>query len=284
MEVEFDREEIPSEGLFSDLCDSLGKRHCTLTLNGRSAIAAILGQLGVCREDEVWITTSHELPNVSSCVTCTIFNVCKPSRVLTSQTRAIFAIHEFGVPHPKMPDLRRVAADRGIPLIEDCAHTIDSRTDEWRVGELGDFVVLSFPKLFPCRSGGAVLGPKVSYSATSGESREMCEMAGIAAQHWADWPRYANRRREIFRELTTQFQAIGLAPLFTITDKITPWFFPVPTRRWREMRESAQHCNVDCGLWHGSDIVVFPCHQYLDSEDVRRIRSVAEHVLNETPE
>jgi len=273
-------DELSCDGALSEICTAMGKPYCTLTISGRSALAAILTSIGLSREDEVWITTSHGFPNISSCVTCTVFNVCKPSRVLTEQTRAIIVIHEFGVPHPDTPKLRVLADHRGIPLLEDCAHTIDSRTDEWRVGGLGDFVIVSLPKLFPCESGGMLLGSKISYSTTWWEQNEIQKTVRVFARYWPTWSQQASRRREIYGDLTERFKAIGLDPLFAITEQITPWFFPVPTCNWHEMIEVAHLQGVDCGRWHGTDMVVFPCHQFLTTGDVVRIFNVAATIQN----
>ncbi|MBZ0165808.1 MAG: DegT/DnrJ/EryC1/StrS family aminotransferase, partial [Candidatus Omnitrophica bacterium] len=132
-----------------------------LTYNGRGAIDAVMRSLPLVRDDEVFITTTFDYPNVSSCVTSTIFNYCKPARVLSDRSKAILVIHEFGVPHRNTPQLRELADQRGIPLIEDCAHTINSHRDDWQVGFFGDFVVVSFSKIFPVPLGGMLLGKEI---------------------------------------------------------------------------------------------------------------------------
>ena len=152
----FPKSPSDSSGL-QQLRERMRQAEGLLTSSGREAISMILDKLDLERHDEIWILTTFDFPNVSSCVTCTIFNRCKPSRVLTNRTRAIYIIHEFGVPHRETPQLVKIARQRGIPVIEDCAHTVDSRCDGWHVGNLGDYVVLSFPKVFPTTTGGALL-------------------------------------------------------------------------------------------------------------------------------
>ena len=71
--------------------------------------------------------TTFDKPNVSSCVTSTVFNHCKPSRVSSANTRAVLVIHEFGVPYPQIAALREFCDSRSIPLIEDWLATFGER-------------------------------------------------------------------------------------------------------------------------------------------------------------
>ena len=75
-------------------------------------MTALFRHLALRRDDEVFIATTFDYPHVPACVTCTVFNLAKPSRVLTDRTRAIFVIHEFGVPHPGTPALREESRRR----------------------------------------------------------------------------------------------------------------------------------------------------------------------------
>ena len=91
-----------------------------LTSNGRRALAAVLESLALEPTDEICILTTFGFPNVSSCVTSTVFNYCKPARVMSPATRGVIVIHEFGVPFKDMTALSDECMRRGIPLIEDC--------------------------------------------------------------------------------------------------------------------------------------------------------------------
>lgn len=240
--------------------------------SGRDALDAWLGAEGLRRGDEIWITTTFDLPNVSSCVTCTIFNHCKPSRVLTPATRGIVVIHEFGVPHTHMQELVAVARSREIPLIEDCAHTIDSRASEYAAGRMGDWVLVSFPKIFPIHSGGALLS-------RSGEKPSILRQPSVnlesfVAEHASQVTSYSDGRRAAFARLEMTARAYGYEPLFSPSDTVSPWFFPVRTRHWRELVEALHLAKVDAASWHGSDVVVLPCHQFLSEPDFARIDAV----------
>lgn len=246
-----------------------------LTASGRGAIDAVLRSLKLERDDEVFVTTTFDYPNVSSCVTSTIFNHCKPARLLSEKSKAILVIHEFGVPHKGTPQLRELADQRGIPLIEDCAHTIDSYRDDWQVGYFGDFVIVSFSKLFPVAGGGMLLGKAIPCELTDRELQSVIPMLPAAADALDAWPEHARRRREVFRT----YGAAGLPSIFDVDESVTPWFFPLETPLWEDVMAAAAQHNIDCGRWHGTEIVVLPCHQYLSAEDVGRVAALVTAVL-----
>ena len=260
----------------SDSARHLLHREAKLTHSGRAAMTALFEQLELQREDEIFVTTTFDFPNVSSCVTCTIFNFCRPSRILTKQTRAIFVIHEFGVPHAQTRKLQDEARRRGIPLIEDCAHTIDSVSREgWRVGELGDWAIVSLPKILPTLHGGLLVGPKDSYKPGQREKTEMMRAGETAAAWWTLRAEHVARRREIFRELTQRARKKGVRTLLSADPRIAPWFFPIRAKRPDALIGRARARRVDCGLWHGTNIVVLPCHQFLAQCDIDRIVDAA---------
>ena len=260
----------PSE-LRDKIASYFGHYRGNITVQGRAAITALLEHLGLKREDEVWIMTTFNFPNVSSHVTATIFNICKPSRVLTENTRAIFVIHEFGIPHPEILNLKKIAKKRGIPLIEDCAHTLSSYNKDYRVGTVGDYVIISFPKIFPVKWGGALLGEEVDYFPSPIDEGCIIECCPLVYEMWDSLEDIAEARRAVFRKLTEGVKGIGLAPLFEVSDSISPWFFPLPTPQWQELIVASMERGVECTQWYGREMVILPCHQYLGDYEIARI-------------
>ncbi len=256
-------------------CTFFDRPWAGLTYNGRGAIDAVLRSLKLGRDDEVFVTTTFDYPNVSSCVTATIFNYCKPARVLSEKSKAIFVIHEFGVPHRNTPQLRELADQRGIPLIEDCAHTIDSYRDDWQVGYFGDFVIVSFTKIFPVACGGILLGKEIPCMPTDRQEQTAIQVLPAAADTLKDWPTHARRRREVYQA----YVDAGLPSLFELDESITPWFYPLPTPHWEDIMAAAAREGIDCGRWHGTEIVVLPCHQYLSYDDVHRVTEMVTAVF-----
>jgi dTDP-4-amino-4,6-dideoxygalactose transaminase len=75
-------------------------------------------------------------------------------RALTTKTRAILVPHLFGLP-ADLDALQQL----GVPLIEDCAHTLGSTVEGQPVGSVGALTVCSFyaTKLLCAGEGGMVL-------------------------------------------------------------------------------------------------------------------------------
>lgn len=128
---------------------------------GRVALAAILRGLGVRSGDEV-------LLQAFTCVAVPegIMSIgARPGYVdveagglnmdpadledkIGSSTKAIVIQHSFGLPADVM-HLGRIAREHGIPLIEDCAHTLTSRVEGRLVGSFGDAAFYSYEAAKP---------------------------------------------------------------------------------------------------------------------------------------
>ena len=73
-------------------------------------------------------------------------------RRMTAQTRAILMVHYFGFPQP-LARLRALCDERGIALIEDCAHVLAGDVDGSALGSIGDVAVFSWRKFLPTYDG-----------------------------------------------------------------------------------------------------------------------------------
>jgi dTDP-3-amino-3,4,6-trideoxy-alpha-D-glucose transaminase len=79
-------------------------------------------------------------------------------RAMTSNTRAIVPVHIFGMPAP-MEELRELARDREVALIEDAAQAVGARMNGGKAGALADAAAFSFypsKNLFCLGDGGAI--------------------------------------------------------------------------------------------------------------------------------
>jgi hypothetical protein len=198
--------------------------HRRFTASGRAALSAILESLALSPEDEVLITNSSGQRYVSPCVTCLVFNHCRPSRVLTDSTRAIIVIHEYGYPDPRLHELVALARSREIPLIEDCAHSFDScLADGTPLGSLGDYAIFSLSKVIPVSSGGILVSAEpLPRDVISG-------LAGDGAQADADYrhhlpllPEITRRRRQNYDAVVAAFGE--LPRLLDAGPGVTPWY------------------------------------------------------------
>jgi hypothetical protein len=255
------------------------RRDYSITISGRKAIALILEECNLKPSDEVLIATTFNKRNVSSCVTSTIFNYCKPSRVLSENTRAIFVIHEFGVPHPEIARFRSLSDGRQIPLIEDCAHSVDSRwPDGSMVGSVGDYTIYSLSKIFPVVSGGLVFGLGHTPKADPEEKQVVDHLSANLCDFWNMLPLFSARRKTLLRCAIRGLRN-AIAVLSEPSVNITPWLLPVlvsepgPVMRYLCAQE------IECGLWHGSNVIVLPLHQYLTHAEMNFMVS---HLLRAT--
>lgn len=73
-----------------------------------------------------------------------------------SGVRAILVAHYFGLPQP-MAAMRRWCDDKGIALIEDCAHALFGRSGERSIGAWGDMAIGSLTKFLPVPEGGCLV-------------------------------------------------------------------------------------------------------------------------------
>ncbi len=74
--------------------------------------------------------------------------------------KALIVIHTFGR-LADMDEIKNIAA--GIPIIEDCAHSIFSKYKGKQAGTLGDFSIFSLPKYLSAGGGGMILVNNKSY-------------------------------------------------------------------------------------------------------------------------
>jgi len=126
--------------------------------------------LGLGPGDEVivpaftWVTSAHCAEYVGAKavfadIDLTTYNLDPAAleAAITDKTRAIVAVHLFGLAAP-MREIREIAARRGLQIIEDAACAIGTTYDGTPVGALGDIGCFSFHprKVVTTGEGGAV--------------------------------------------------------------------------------------------------------------------------------
>jgi perosamine synthetase len=123
---------------------------------GRAALYAILKALGVGRGDEVAVQ-AFTCVAVAEAICATgarpVWVDIEPggvnmdpaqlTRRLTRATRAIVVQHTYGIP-AGMDRIMAAADERGLPVVEDCCHTLSSRLGERPVGTFGIAAFYSF--------------------------------------------------------------------------------------------------------------------------------------------
>ncbi len=147
-----------------------------LTYRCRTAIALVCRLLGLQEGDEVLVPAyncgSEIDPLLRQGLRVVLYRVDEGARIdgsdvarrVTRKTRAILVIHYFGWAQDLQP-LVALCRDRGLYLIEDCAHSLFSASDDGWLGTQGDVAVFSLAKTLPIPHGGvAVLRSVQSYT------------------------------------------------------------------------------------------------------------------------
>jgi perosamine synthetase len=124
--------------------------------SGTAALHAALTLSGVLPGDEVISTPMTAEPTNTSILYCgakvvwadvdPLSGNIDPASIrqcITSKTKAIVVVHYAGYP-VRLTEVRAIADEFDIPLIEDCAHALGATCDGKHVGTIGDFGVFSF--------------------------------------------------------------------------------------------------------------------------------------------
>ena len=144
----------------------LGMPHAVAVSMGRRAMTLTLEHLGVGRGDEVilpaftcsilpWLVEQMGAKVVPADIDPFTFNVTPDSvtRRISDRTRAIVVLHAFGAPCP-VDAIIQCVAERGIPVIEDCAHALGAEVRGRPAGTSGYASFLSFQPGKPINTYG----------------------------------------------------------------------------------------------------------------------------------
>ena len=142
-----------------------GTQHCVAVGNGFDALYLGLRALGVGPGDEVivpsntyiatWLAVSHcgATPvAVEPEITTHNINPNAVEHALTPRTKAILPVHLYGRP-ASMSHLLDIAAEHGLPVLEDAAQAHGAAIDGTRIGSHGSAVAWSF---YPTKNLGAL--------------------------------------------------------------------------------------------------------------------------------
>jgi perosamine synthetase len=153
--------------------------HAVAVSSGTAGLHLALLTLGIGQGDEVivpsftFIAVANTVLQVGATpvfaeidsVTLNL-NPAAVEKAITPRTRAILAVHTFGIP-ADMEALQSIARRHGLALIEDACEAIGAEFDHRRVGSFGNLAVLGFypNKQITTGEGGAVLSSDPAYAA-----------------------------------------------------------------------------------------------------------------------
>lgn len=140
-------------------------KHKVLTTSGRAAIYQALLQLDLPAYTSVLVPTYHcptmvapvLLANLKvayfSLMSTGLPNLDAIEETTAQKCKAMLVPHYFGLAK-SLKEVRQWCDERGIALIEDCAHCYFGQAGERAVGEWGDFSTASLSKFFPLPEAG----------------------------------------------------------------------------------------------------------------------------------
>jgi perosamine synthetase len=176
---------------------------CSLFATGRDALLALLRSLPIDRGSEIIIQgfTCVALPNaihaagftpVFAEVNLDTLNIDLDAIIgrITPRTKVIIVQHTFGIV-VDMQRLREMTEQKGILLIEDCAHILPDVTGPKVIGKYSDFLMLSFgrDKAASGVSGGSIISKNTEVAdLLQKEERDAKELSWITVKRLLLYP------------------------------------------------------------------------------------------------
>lgn len=260
-----------SSKIIEDYCKSrFFNKNYLFTENGREAINIALSYFNLGKNDCITILTTSGNFYISSCVTNEIEKFCSWSRKFEKNTRLIFVNHEFGFPFTNLSELKKY----GLPIIEDCAHSFYSKDDNGDIGAIGDFIIYSFPKIFPVQYGGLLVTPKrvesLKPSSLNFEATEYLKK--IVSYNIQNEKNIIKKRIRNYNYLKYKFFEYGIKPRFDLKKGIVPGVFMFKCEKINielpELKKIYYSNGVQCSVFYGEKSFYIPCHQNLCETDL----------------
>lgn len=251
------------------------------TINGREAIRIALSNYKLHKNDIVTILTTSGNFYISQCVTNEIEKFCRWSRKIEGGTKVVLLNHEFGYPYNDILKLKEF----GIPIIEDCAHTFFSQDKDNAIGKVGDFVVYSFPKMFPIQIGGLLVSnlPDKVIGTNHINNRSLRYIKDVLSHYIEKDTEIIQRRVSNYKFLRNKFLSLGFEERFTLHLDTIPGVFMFKTGshilNLQELKKYYWEHGVQCSVFYGEKAFFIPVHQSLSEHDMNYFYEVMKSYL-----
>jgi len=255
--------------------ERFGKKKYGYHYNARSAINKALAYYNLSKDDTVTILTTTNNFYISNCVTSEIEKFCNWSREISDTTKLLFVNHEFGQPYEKMEELKNY----DIPIIEDCAHTFFSKESKSLIGTIGDFVIYSFPKMFPIQIGGLL----VSNITTNVIDNDFVDnvtldyIKKVVSHGLNEKEIIIQKRIEIYKKIRIELNELGFEERFELKEGIVPGVFMFKNNNNLDLNELKIYLynnGIQCSVFYGEESFFIPCHQNLTDADIIYFKEV----------
>lgn len=239
------------------------------TENGRQAINIALRHYKLKKNDIVSILTTSNNFYISGCVTTEIEKFCKWSRQIVRDTKLIFVNHEFGYPFKKLSSLRTY----NLPIIEDCAGSFFSKDPCNEIGNIGDFVIYSFPKMFPIQVGGLLVSNKnIEKLKHTLDNIKLRYIKNVLSYYIDSEEEIIKQRRFNYNYLKERFASFGFTERFVLEEGYVPGVFIFKTDDYEvdldQLKKYFYSNGVQCSVFYGEKAFFIPVHQALNMHDM----------------
>ena len=238
--------------------------------DGRKAINIALQQYHLQKEDVVTIFTSSGNFYISSCVTSEIEKFCKWSRQIEENTKLIFVNHEFGYPYKQTDELKKYK----LPIIEDCCHSFFTTDGQHTIGSTGDFVIYSFPKMFPIQIGGLLVAKK-SFMHSDVEKlpeEKLRYIKNVLSYYTGNTDAIIHKRIENYNYLKSKLNGADFQECFKLEEGVVPGVFmfaiKVGTVDLPQLKTYLYAQGIQCSVFYGELSFFIPVHQNLVKPDL----------------
>ena len=240
------------------------------TLNGRQAMDIALAALNLKPQDVVTILTTSGNFYISSCVTKAIEKYCRWSREMLPETRAIFVNHEFGYPYSGVGKLK----EHKLPIIEDCALSFFSEDSEKDMGQVGDYVIYSFPKMFSLQIGGLLVAnePRRLEKNDNLGKEELRHIKNVLSSQIESRDQIIRERIFNYHYLRKRFSELGFQERFTLDPGVVPGVFMFETEGHGidlpRLKTYFWMHGIQCSIFYGEEAFFIPVHHALKRQDM----------------
>lgn len=174
------------------------------------------------------------------------------------ETAAIFVIHYLGFPQ-RLENIRRICTERGIILIEDCAHALLSNDGDNPLGSMGDMAIFSIRKTVPTPDGGCLLinNPVFSVKRTRSARPNRFVTYFVASEMLAGGTRTdAQRLGQMvfsFNLAVARFVRVGLKGIHKVLQDRGDYLVYPSGNNFREQAKNWGMSDVSAAIIRGSD-------------------------------
>jgi hypothetical protein len=256
-------------------------RKFSYTVNGRSALNKALRFYDLKTTDTVTILTTTGNSYISSCVTGEVGKFCRWNQRVDSTTRVILVIHEFGYVYANVKDLRKY----NLPIIEDSAYAFFSTDASEDVHNTGDFVIFSFPKMFPIQVGALlVYNGQHSVEQERWADEEMLPYIKKVMSHYvAKEEEIKSARFANYQRVAGKIKQFGFEERFPFNRSNVPgvYMFRVDDSSidLKAMRDHVFDHGIQCSVFYGEHAFFIPVHQGLNDFDMEYFAEVIQSFL-----